>query len=130
MAPTHLRPSAKPTVGRYLTFPEREDIAIELAKGSGIRAIARELGRSPSTISREVRRNAATRSGSFDYRASAAQWHSDRAPDVRSRASLRPTLRFTPMSRNALLARSPAWGYRVKWARCGMEGAPSCSPSK
>jgi hypothetical protein len=61
----------------------------------------------------EVRRNAATRSGSFDYRASAAQWHSDRAPDVRSRASLRPTLRFTPMSRNALLARSPAWGIEL-----------------
>jgi IS30 family transposase len=70
---------AKPTIGRYLAFPEREDIAIELAKGSGIRAIACKLGRSPSTISREVRRNAATRSGSFDYRASAAQWHSDRA---------------------------------------------------
>jgi IS30 family transposase len=79
MAPTHLRPSAKPIIGRYLAFPEREDIAIELAKGSGIRAIACKLGRSPSTISREVRRNAATRGGNFDYRASAAQWHSDRA---------------------------------------------------
>jgi transposase, IS30 family len=79
MPPTHLGPSAKPVVGRYLTFPEREDIAIELAKGSGIRSIARKLGRSPSTISREVRRNATTRGGSFDYRASTAQWHSDRA---------------------------------------------------
>jgi IS30 family transposase len=79
MPPTHLAPSAKPIIGRYLTFPEREEIAIELAKGSGIRFIARKLGRSPSTISREVRRNAATRSGGFDYRASAAQWHSDRS---------------------------------------------------
>jgi IS30 family transposase len=79
MPPTHLALSAKPIIGRYLTFPEREDIAIELAKGSGIRSIARKLGRSPSTISREVRRNAVTRSGSFDYRASAAQWHSDQA---------------------------------------------------
>jgi IS30 family transposase len=79
MAKAKLRPSAKAIIGRYLAFPEREDIAIELAKGSGIRAIACKLGRSPSTISREVRRNAATRSGSFDYRASAAQWHSDRA---------------------------------------------------
>jgi IS30 family transposase len=78
MPPTHLGPSAKPVVGRYLTFSEREDIAIELARGSGIRSIARKLGRSPSTISREIRRNAATRSGRFDYRASAAQWHSDR----------------------------------------------------
>lgn len=79
MPPTHLAPSAKPMTGRYLTFSEREDIAIELAKGAGIRAIARKLGRSPSTISREVRRNAATRSGNFDYRASTAQWHADRA---------------------------------------------------
>lgn len=33
----------------------------------------------PSTISREVRRNAATRGGNLDYRAIAAQWHADRA---------------------------------------------------
>jgi IS30 family transposase len=79
MPPTHLSPSAQPPIGRYLTFPEREDIAIEVAKGTGINAIARKLGRSPSTISRELKRNAATRSGRFDYRASAAQWHADRA---------------------------------------------------
>jgi hypothetical protein len=79
MPPTHLAPSAGPVIGRYLTFPEREDIAIELAKGSGIRSIALKLGGSPSTISREIRRNAATRGGNFDYRATAAQWHSDRS---------------------------------------------------
>lgn len=60
-------------------FHEREDIAIELAKGTGIRAIARKFGRSPSKISREVRRNAATRGVKLDYRASAAQWHAGRA---------------------------------------------------
>jgi len=43
-----------------------------------VREIARQLGRSPSTISRELRRNAATRSGSLEYRASTAQWHADR----------------------------------------------------
>src|SRR4051812_25620814 len=32
-----------------------------------------------STISRELRRNAATRSGGLDYRATTAQWHADRA---------------------------------------------------
>jgi IS30 family transposase len=36
------------------------------------------VGRSPSTISRELRRNAATRSGLVDYRATTAQWHADR----------------------------------------------------
>jgi IS30 family transposase len=34
--------------------------------------------RSPSTISRELRRNAATRSGDFQYRATTAQWHAER----------------------------------------------------
>ena len=79
MPPTHLSASANLPSERYLTFREREDIAIELAKGAGIPAIARKLGRSPSTISRVVRRNAATRSGKLDYRASTAQWHADRA---------------------------------------------------
>ncbi|SEJ98890.1 Helix-turn-helix domain-containing protein [Sphingobium sp. AP50] len=65
MPPTHVSPSAKPTIWRYLTFSEREDIAIEVARGTGINAIARKLGRSPSTISRELKRNAATRSGSL-----------------------------------------------------------------
>lgn len=64
--------------GRYLSFAEREEIALLRARGVGVRQIARELGRAPSTISRELRRNAATRGGSLDYRATTAQWHSDR----------------------------------------------------
>jgi hypothetical protein len=79
MPPTHLAPSAPVPAGRYLSFGEREEIAIELAKGTAIRAIARKLARSPSTVSREVRRNAATRGGNLDDRAIAAQWHADRA---------------------------------------------------
>jgi IS30 family transposase len=47
------------------------------AQGQGVREVARRLGRSPSTISRELRRNAATRGGRLDYRASTAQWHAD-----------------------------------------------------
>ena len=79
MPPTHLTLLAAPLTGRYLSFPDREEIAIQKAKGASVRAIARALGRSPSTISRELRRNAATRGGNYDYRASAAQWHADRA---------------------------------------------------
>ncbi len=79
MPPTHLSPSATPLENRGLTFREREEIALECARGTGIRAIARKLGRSPSTISREIKRNSATRSGDFDYRAITAQWHADRA---------------------------------------------------
>ncbi|MEE9533475.1 MAG: IS30 family transposase [Acidimicrobiia bacterium] len=67
-----------PLSGRYLSFVEREEIAILHAQDYGIRTIARQLGRSPSTISRELRRNAATRGGDLEYRATTAQWHADR----------------------------------------------------
>lgn len=70
--------SRAPLSGRYLSFGEREEIAIMVARGCGIREIARQAGRSPSTISRELRRNAATRSGYVNYRATTAQWHADR----------------------------------------------------
>ncbi|MGY5319960.1 IS30 family transposase [Neomicrococcus lactis] len=62
---------------RYLSFQEREEIALLRAQEIGVREIARRLGRSPSTISRELRRNAATRGGKLDYRASVAQWKSE-----------------------------------------------------
>lgn len=74
MPPSSLRPVS----GRYLSFVEREEIAVLRARGCSVREIAGRLGRSPSTISRELRRNAATRSGNFEYRASTAQWHADR----------------------------------------------------
>jgi hypothetical protein len=67
-----------PFSGRYMSFTEREEVAILRAQKLGVRAIARQLGRSPSTISRELRRNAATRSGDLEYRATTAQWHADR----------------------------------------------------
>jgi IS30 family transposase len=66
-----------PLSDRYLSFAEREEIAVLRSQGLGVRAIARELGRNPSTISRELRRNAATRAGKLDYRASVAQWKAD-----------------------------------------------------
>ncbi len=61
--------------GRYVSLAEREEIAILRAGGHGVREIARRLGRSPSTISRELRRNAPARGG---YRATVAQWHAER----------------------------------------------------
>jgi transposase, IS30 family len=66
-----------PLSGRYLSFAEREEIAILKAQGVGVRESARRLGRSPSTISRELRRNAATRGGRLEYRASVAQWKAE-----------------------------------------------------
>ncbi len=69
--------SQAPLSGRYLAFAEREEIAILRAGGAKVREIARQIGRSPSTISRELRRNAATRGGRLEYRATSAQWHAD-----------------------------------------------------
>ncbi|WP_409474687.1 IS30 family transposase [Streptomyces sp. HC307] len=66
-----------PPSGRYLSFEEREEIALLKAQGEGVREIARRLSRSPSTISRELRRNAATRGGQLNYRASIAQWKAE-----------------------------------------------------
>ena len=65
--------------GRYLTFEEREEIAILRAKDKGVREIARVVGRDPGTVSRELRRNAATRSGKQEYRAGVAQWKAQQA---------------------------------------------------
>src|SRR6185369_16221602 len=79
MPPAALAPSSKPLCGRYLSFAEREEIALCRAQGQGVREVARRLGRAGSTISRELRRNAATRGGGLDYRATAAQWHAERA---------------------------------------------------
>ena len=65
--------------GRYLSFRRAGgDRDLACASEAGVREIARRLGRSPSTISRELRRNAATRGGRLEYRATNAQWHADR----------------------------------------------------
>ena len=55
--------------GRYLSFAEREEIALGRAAGDSVRTIAARLGRSPSTVSREIFRHSG-KDGS--YRASTA----------------------------------------------------------
>src|SRR5207244_12789775 len=61
--------SLAPLSGRYLSFAERGEMALLHAQRVGVRGIARRLGRSPSTVSRELRRNASTRTYRLDYRA-------------------------------------------------------------
>ncbi|KJB89858.1 integrase [Skermanella aerolata KACC 11604] len=79
MPPAGFASSSTPPSERYLLFSDREEIALLRAQGHGVREIARRLRRATSTISRELRRNAATPSGGLDYRATAAQWHADRS---------------------------------------------------
>ena len=77
MSPAMFRSSAKPLSGQYLSLVEREEIALLRVQGISMREIGHRLGRSTSTISRELRRNAATRSGGLEYRATTAQWHAE-----------------------------------------------------
>ena len=65
--------------GRYLSFAEREEMALLKAQDKGVREIARTIGRDPGTVSRELRRNAATRGGKPVYRAVVAQWKAQQA---------------------------------------------------
>lgn len=74
-----------------LTLSEREEISRGLAAGESCRAIARRLGRSPSTITREIAKN----KGSIRYRAVDADdraWRRARRPKVCLLAQ-RPELR-------------------------------------
>jgi transposase, IS30 family len=63
--------------GRYLSFAEREEIALGRAAGLSMRAIARQLGRAPSTISREIARGCLNRRPRGRYRALLAQARAD-----------------------------------------------------
>jgi hypothetical protein len=121
MPPTHLSRSSKPLSERYLSFAEREDIAILRAQGHGVRAIARQLDRPPCTISRELRRNVARRHGAPEYRATTAQWHADRSARRPKSAKLviNPALRDYVQDRLAgMIAKpdgEPLVGPKVVW---------------
>ncbi len=110
-----------PLSGRYLSFAEREEIAILHAQRVGAREIARRIGRSASTISRELRRNASTRSHAVVYRAMTAQWHAERRairPKV-SKLAANDALRAYVQDRLAgTIAKpdgEPASGPEVRW---------------
>jgi hypothetical protein len=121
MPPTHFSQSSKPPSERYLSFSEREEIAILRAKGHGVRAIARLLHRPPCTISRELGRNAARRHGAAEYWATTAQWHADQSARRPKLAKLveNPILRDYVQDRLAgMIARpdgAPAAGPKVVW---------------
>lgn len=78
-------------VGRYLSFAEREEILALVNAGSGVRRIARQLGRSPSTISRELARGSSARRG---YRATVAEAKAGRGRRAPRAAKLATNLRL------------------------------------
>ena len=107
-----------PVSGRYLSFTEREEIAVLLARGCGVREIARQLGRAPSTISRELQRNAALRTGRPEYRASTAQTHADRRARRPKPAKLAVNLELRRYVQDRLsgLCGGPMGASRARWS--------------
>jgi IS30 family transposase len=86
-----------------LRLEEREEISRALASGCSLRAIAKRLQRSPSTISREVRRHG----GSSGYRACEAE---ERAWE----RGLRPKL--CKLAQNKRLQRAVAKKLSMQWS--------------
>ncbi len=64
-----IRPAERRRSSLALTVSEREEISRGVVAGRSIRSIAASLGRAPSSISREIRRNG----GPVGYRAAAAE---------------------------------------------------------
>src|SRR6188472_1919780 len=95
MSPMDLGPPS----GRYLSLEEREDLAALQSQSLGVRAIARRLGRCPSTISRELKRNTVA---GRDYRPSTAQRHADLSA---ARRSVQPKLATNPALREYVVQR-------------------------
>ena len=114
--------SLVPPSGRYLSFAEREEVALLNAQQLGVREIARKLGRSPSTISRELRRNAATRGGKLEYRASIAQWKAERQARRPKTAKLAENDQLRQYVQDRLAGEvaapdgTPVRGPEVRWA--------------
>ena len=146
MPPAIFRPSAKPLSGRYLSFAEREEIALLRVQGCSMREVARRLGRAASTISRELRRNAATRSGGLEYRATTAQWHAERSARRSKQAKLALNAGVANLCGGTIgrgrcrsewgscswpgcaLERSPAWTAEASAVGKRLEPGADCSP--
>lgn len=103
-APTGgIRPAQRSRAATALTLVEREEISRALVTGESMRSIAARLGRAPSTISREIKRNG----GYVGYRASQA----DEATWARAQRPKPCKLR-----KNRELARIVADKLRMLWS--------------
>ncbi|MHB0927326.1 MAG: IS30 family transposase [Candidatus Nanopelagicales bacterium] len=90
---------------RFLSVEERLEIADLRRQGLSVREIARRIARSPSTVSRELRRNAHPRSG--DYRPWAAQ---------RRAAVRRARPKVGKIASNPELHAAITAGLRARWS--------------
>jgi Helix-turn-helix domain len=93
-----------------LSFAEREEIALLRAQGKGLREIGHRIARGAGTVSRELRRNAATRGGKQEHRATVTQWKAHQAAKRTKTAKLvsNPRLREYVQDRLSGSVRKPA----------------------
>ena len=98
-----IRPAAKRRSRLALTLAEREEISRGIAAGHSMRTIASQLGRAPSTVSREIRRN----DGRRCYRA-------NQADEAAWRRAHRP--KTCKLAENPALARIVASKLQLQWA--------------
>lgn len=105
-----IRPPPRRRSQRVLTLAEREEISRGIAAGYSTRTIASQLGRAPSTVGREIRRN----DGHRHYRA-------NQADDAAWRRSLRP--KTCKLAENPELARIVASKLQLQWAPWQIAGS-------
>src|SRR6516162_3473546 len=98
-----IRPRPRSRAASALKLSEREEISRGVMAGRSMRAMGRALGRAPSTVSREIRRNGGWRA----YRASeadASAWQRARRP------------KRCKLAQNRALARLVAEKLRLEWS--------------
>jgi IS30 family transposase len=98
-----IRPAERSRSGRSLTLSEREEISRGLVAGRSMRSIARDLGRAPSTVSREICRNQGRRYYRA-HKADAATWERAKRPKI------------CKLAANQALARMVASKLQLEWA--------------
>ena len=102
-----IRPPERKRSTRCLSHAEREEISRGIAAGESLREVARRLGRSASTVSREVARNG----GVKRYRATSADrraWNEARRPKQGKLAGVRDYGEVAEkLASNGLPSRSP-----------------------
>jgi len=109
-----IRPPARKRAYRSLSLSEREEISRGIVAGRSIRSIASELGRAPSTVSREISRNGGRRR----YRANQA----DQATWDRAH---RP--KPCKLAENRALARIVAEKLQLQWSPRQIAGWLKCA---
>lgn len=111
-----IRPPVRRRSTRSLSLAEREEISRGIVAGQSIRSIAHDLGRAPSTVSREIQRN----HGRRRYRANAAD-------DAAWERSERP--KICKLVQHPTLARQVAQKLMLQWSPRQIAGwLKRCNP--